>query len=91
MKKTLKSKKPISAEAIAKLADQGKDISKHFSNKGKMMSPIQRVNVDFTLEMLHELDQAAEELNISRQAVIKTLVRQSLDQHYLAQKNRKSE
>jgi hypothetical protein len=35
--------------------------------------------------MLEELDQAARNLNISRQAVIKTLVRQALDQHYLAQ------
>jgi hypothetical protein len=33
---------------------------------------------------LEELDNAAKELNISRQAVIKTLVRQALDQHYLA-------
>jgi metal-responsive CopG/Arc/MetJ family transcriptional regulator len=34
--------------------------------------------------MLEELDRTAEELNISRQAVIKTLVRQALDQHYLS-------
>jgi metal-responsive CopG/Arc/MetJ family transcriptional regulator len=33
--------------------------------------------------MLEELDKRAEELNISRQAVIKTLIRQALDQHYL--------
>jgi metal-responsive CopG/Arc/MetJ family transcriptional regulator len=32
--------------------------------------------------MLRELDDATEELNISRQAVIKTLVRQGLDRHY---------
>jgi hypothetical protein len=34
--------------------------------------------------MLDELDKRAEELNISRQAVIKTLIRQALNQHYLA-------
>jgi hypothetical protein len=34
--------------------------------------------------MLEELDNTATELNISRQAVIKTLVRQALDHHYLA-------
>jgi hypothetical protein len=34
--------------------------------------------------MLEELDSAARDLNISRQAVIKTLIRQALDQHYLA-------
>ena len=48
------------------------------------MAPIQRVNVDFTASMLQELDHRAEELNISRQAVIKTMLRHALDQHYLA-------
>jgi hypothetical protein len=32
--------------------------------------------------MLKELDAVAKELNISRQAVIKTYLRQALDQHY---------
>jgi metal-responsive CopG/Arc/MetJ family transcriptional regulator len=49
-----------------------------------MRAPIQRVNVDFAAPMLNELDQAATELNISRQAVIKSLLRQALDQRYLA-------
>ncbi|HET7106351.1 MAG TPA: hypothetical protein VFI38_06055 [Candidatus Acidoferrum sp.] len=78
MKQTAKKRKPISAEAIARMADQGKDISRFFTG-GKMMSPIQRVNVDFTGEMLRELDEEAAGLNISRQAVIKTLVREGLD------------
>jgi hypothetical protein len=43
-----------------------------------MMGPIQRVNVDLASGMLEELDRAAKELNISRQAVIKTLIRQAL-------------
>jgi predicted transcriptional regulator len=34
--------------------------------------------------MLEELDTIANELNISRQAVIKTYLRQSIDQHYIA-------
>ncbi|MBY0503469.1 MAG: ribbon-helix-helix protein, CopG family [Bryobacteraceae bacterium] len=53
-----------------------------------MVRPIQRVNVDLTAGMVRELDQAALALNISRQAVIKTLVRQALDQHYIAQRAR---
>jgi hypothetical protein len=84
MKKTLRVKKPASAEAIARLVDKGEDVSRFFTNKGHMMGAIQRVNVDFTVPMLEELDTAAEEMNISRQAVIKTLIRQALDQHYLA-------
>jgi hypothetical protein len=90
MKKTFKSAKPVSAEAIAKLADQGKDVSGFFKNQGHMVQPIQRVNVDLTATMLEELDRAAQDLNVSRQAVIKTLVRQALDQHYLAQRARQS-
>ena len=54
------------------------------------MSPVQRVNVDFSAPMLQELDSAATELNISRQAVIKTLVRYALDQRYLARKARRN-
>ena len=49
-----------------------------------MKKPIQRVNVDFTVEMLRELDLVAVELNISRQAVIKSYLRQALDQHNIA-------
>jgi len=85
MKNTAKKKKPVSAEAIARMADKGQDISRFFTNDGKMMPPlIQRVNVDFATPMLKELDREAEALNISRQAVIKTLVRRALDERYLA-------
>ena len=72
------------ADELAEMADRGEDISKYFSNTGKMKYPIQRVNVDFTLGMLSELDAIASELNISRQAVIKTYLRQAMDQHNLA-------
>lgn len=90
MKPTRESKKFPSAESIARMADRGEDVSRFFTNRGKMMRPIQRVNVDFTTSMLQELDQAAAALNVSRQAVIKAFVRQALDQHYLAQRARKA-
>jgi hypothetical protein len=86
MKKTRKPLRPVSAETIARLADRKKDISGFFKGEGRLVQPIQRVNVDLTATMLEELDRAAQELNVSRQAVIKTLVRQALDQHYLAQR-----
>lgn len=91
MKKTLKSGRPVSAETIARLAEQGQDISRFFKGQGRMVQPIQRVNVDLTDSMLKELDEAARELNVSRQAVIKTLVRQGLDQHYLALRARQQQ
>ncbi|WP_263352822.1 hypothetical protein [Acidicapsa acidisoli] len=86
MSKTLDSPKTMTADEIAETADRGEDISRFFKEPGRTMSPIQRVNVDFALPMLQELDQQAQELNISRQAVIKSLLRQALDQHYLARK-----
>jgi hypothetical protein len=89
MKKTRKPAKPVSADAIARLADQGKNVSRFFKGQGRMVLPIQRVNVDVTSSMLAELDKAAQDLNVSRHAVIKTLVRQALDQHYLAQRARR--
>jgi hypothetical protein len=88
MKNTRKSGK-ASAERIARLAERGEDVSRFFTNAGSMMGPIQRVNVDFTSPMLQELDMAAKELNISRQALIKTMIRQALDQRYLAGNARK--
>jgi Ribbon-helix-helix protein, copG family len=90
MKNTRRPRKPVPAEAIARLADRGSDVSRFFTNTGRMMGPIQRVNVDLASGMLEELDRAARELNISRQAVIKTLVRQALDQQYLARASRAS-
>ena len=88
MRNTRRKKKPLSAERIARVADSGKDVSQFFTNSGRMMKPIQRVNVDFTASMLEELELAAKELNISRQAVIKTLVRQGLDRRHVARASR---
>ena len=87
MRKT--STKPADAEEIARMADRGQDISAHFTNRFTVVKPVvQRVNVDFTGPMLKELDREAETLNISRQAVIKTMLRESLDRRYLAQQAR---
>lgn len=63
------------------MADRGEDISAQFTNS---FTVIRRVNVDFTAQMLRELDQEATMLNISRQAVIKTLLRDALDRRHLA-------
>ena len=90
MKSKRRNRRAVSADAIARLADQGKDVSRFFTNTGRMMGPIQRVNVDLASGMLEELDRTAKELNISRQAVIKTLIRQALDQQYLARGRRSS-
>ncbi len=85
MRHSSKNKK-LTVDEIAEKAMGGEDISQFFSNKGEMKPAIQRVNVDFNVGMLKELDMLAKELNISRQAVIKSCLRQAIDQHYLARK-----
>jgi hypothetical protein len=90
MPKTAKVKKPIRADAIAEMAGKGQSVARFFTNNGKMMQPIRRVNVDFAVPMLKELDDEARTLNISRQAVIKSLLRQALDQQKLARGRRQT-
>lgn len=90
MKKPSKTKRSVSAESIARLADNGQDVSSYFTNKGKMMPPLDSVGIDLNKDMLEELNEAASRLNISRQALIKRFIRRGLDQHHLAQKARKA-
>jgi hypothetical protein len=68
------------ADAIAEMASRGEDVSAYFTNKFTVVRPVRRVNVDLTHGMLRELDERAARLNVSRQAVIKTLLRQALNE-----------
>jgi hypothetical protein len=68
------------ADEIAAMASRGEDVSAYFTNKFTVVRPVRRVNVDLTHGMLRELDQRAACLNVSRQAVIKTLLRQALNE-----------
>lgn len=90
MKRTSKTKRTVAAESIARLADKGQDVSAYFTNKGKMMPPLDSVGIDLNKEMIEELNEAARRLNVSRQALIKRFIRRGLDQHYLAQNARKA-
>lgn len=90
MKKMCKTENIPSADEIADMADREEDISQFFNNKGKMKYPSQRIALNFSLDMLKELDNIAKELNVGRPAVIKTFLRHALDQHYLAKRERRS-
>jgi hypothetical protein len=72
------SKRALSADEIAERASRGEDVSAFFTNEFTVVRPIRRVNVDLTAGLLRELDQRAARLNISRQAVIKTLLWRAL-------------
>jgi hypothetical protein len=43
MKSTRVKKKAVSAETIARMADEGKDVSPFFRNSGEMRKPVQRM------------------------------------------------
>ena len=68
------------ADEIADMASRGEDISSYFTNKFTVLRPVRRVNIDLTQGMLRELDARAARLNISRQAVIKTLLARALNE-----------
>jgi hypothetical protein len=90
MRNTHRSRRPLAAESIARMADKGGDVSRFFANEGRMVCPPQIVQVEFPPELLSELDVTAAELQLSREAAIRVLVRQALDAHYLARKARRT-
>jgi len=90
MKKNSKTKRTVSAESVARLADSGKDVSSYFTNRGKMMPPLESVGLDLQEDMIEELNAAAKKLKLTRQALIKRFIRHGLDQHHLTQRVRKA-
>ncbi len=88
-------KKKITADAIAARAERGEDVTQFFAGKGKMMpglprEGVQRVNIDFTCAILEELGAEAKRLNVSRQAVIKTMISDALDRKARARGRKKA-
>jgi hypothetical protein len=88
MKKTSSTVRIASAESIARKADKGEDIASYFSKNGKMMPPLD--DIELGGAMLEEVDQAARRLKISRQALIKRFIRRGLDEQHGSQKQRKA-
>jgi len=81
MRKT--SKKTPGADEIAEMATRGENVSGYFTNRFTVVRPLHRVNVDLTQGMLRDLDARAAKLNISRQAVIKTLLERALTEAHM--------
>jgi Ribbon-helix-helix protein, copG family len=89
MRKTSKTKRRPSAESIARLADNGRNVSRYFTNKGKMMPPLESVGIDLNQQMIKELTEAARKLKVTKQALIERFIRHGLDQYHTKQKVRK--
>ena len=62
-------------EAIAERAERGEDVSAHFTQH---YTAKQRVNVDFPLVLLREIDATCRRLGVTRQAWIKLACAESL-------------
>jgi hypothetical protein len=58
MKETLKTEPPASAESIARLADNGQDISSYFTNDGTIMPPLE---IDLNEDVIQEATLPEEE------------------------------
>jgi hypothetical protein len=80
--KSTKRKVSADIEAIAERAERGEDVSAYFTNQHVAK---QRVNIDFPLELLRQIDTECQRVGVTRQAWIKMVcderVRQVLIGH----------
>lgn len=102
MKKAPKKRKRASAsvDQIEAMALRGEDTSEFFGEPKRMpprevrkmpnQDDIVKVNVDLPEPFLSELDEIALFLNISRQAVMKSFLKDGVDRHFLAQQARRA-
>ena len=90
--KSMKKKPdPVSIEQLEKEIDAGKEVvDRYFDARStrvhgpRKVYQIKKTNLNLTEKMAAELDAVAESLNVSRQAVIKVILRQALDQRIMA-------
>jgi hypothetical protein len=68
----------IDIEDIAERAERGEDVSAHFS---QTYSAKQRVNIDFPLALLREIDAACQRIGVTRQAWVKMVCAEYLHHH----------
>jgi hypothetical protein len=72
--------KTLSATELDAMHDAGVDLSTHMDHQ-KGVRPgraVQRVNVDFPVDLLREIDQEARRLGVTRQAFIKVRLADAL-------------
>ena len=80
--KKRRTAKTITPEAFDVLADSGADVTPYldWSKARRPGREVQRVNVDFPVDLLREIDQEARRLGVTRQAFIKIRIADSLQQ-----------
>ena len=80
-KRAIRASKAPGAAALDALHDAGVDLSAHLDLAGARRPgrTVQRVNVDFPVDLLHEIDRRARRLGVTRQAFIKIRIADSLE------------
>jgi hypothetical protein len=65
--------KALSAERLDEMHDSGEDLSAHLdlANATRPGREVQRVNVDFPVDLLRAIDREARRIGVTRQAFIK--------------------
>jgi hypothetical protein len=65
--------KPLTAGRLDEMHDAGEDVSAHvdFARATRPGRQVQRVNVDFPVDLLQAIDREAKRIGVSRQAFIK--------------------
>lgn len=82
MKKQQRTSKPkaLPAASLDAMHDNGEDLSS-LMDQSKAVRPgraVQRVNVDFPVDLLRDIDQEARRLGVTRQAFIKVRLADAL-------------
>jgi hypothetical protein len=67
------------ATELAAMACRGEVVTEYFFDNLMVVKPIRSVKVDLTPGMLRKLDERAARLNVSRHAVIQTLLGRALN------------
>jgi Ribbon-helix-helix protein, copG family len=68
------------ASELAAMACRGEVVTEYFFDNLIVVQPIRSVRVDLTPAMLRKLDERAARLNVSRHAVIRTLLGRALNE-----------
>ena len=73
--------KALSAARLDEVHDAGDDLSAHleFAKTTRPGREVQRVNVDFPVDLLHAIDREAKRIGVSRQAFIKLRLADTLE------------
>lgn len=73
----------VTAEEFDRLADSGVDMTPYvdWSKARRPGREVQRVNVDFPVDLLRAIDQEAKRIGVTRQAFIKLRLADTLENH----------